>query len=198
VPKVHNKQIKRPRKRVQTKEQRDNRRHPGRAHRTVRCATGQCPVHQGTPSWTLHLREKSEALRYNSPNCPVHHRTVSGAPEESDSEPAGFGNPLRYNSPDMSGAHRTIRCNDGATATSRQRSPAEHLMRARARRGAVHARVAHRTAYRACLVHHRTARRAHTSELQRSNPNGRVTWLAHPTTPIQVIQVFHLPTTYKS
>jgi hypothetical protein len=44
---------------------------PGLAHRTVRCATGQCPVHQGTPSSTHHLREFSEALRYNSPDCPV-------------------------------------------------------------------------------------------------------------------------------
>jgi hypothetical protein len=48
-------------------------------------------------------------LRYNSPDCSVHHRTVSGAPEESDYELASFGNPLRYNSPDMSGAHRTVR-----------------------------------------------------------------------------------------
>jgi hypothetical protein len=65
---------------------------------SVRCTTGLCPVHQGTPSQTLHLREFSEALRYNSPDCPVHHRTVSGAPEESDSELASFGNPLRQRS----------------------------------------------------------------------------------------------------
>jgi hypothetical protein len=38
---------------------------------SVRCTTGQCPVHQGTPSQTLHLRENAEALRYNSPDCPV-------------------------------------------------------------------------------------------------------------------------------
>jgi hypothetical protein len=50
-----------------------------------------------------------------------------------------------------------------------------------ARRGAEHARVAHRTVYRTCPVHHWTARRAHTSELQRSEPNGLVTWLAHRT-----------------
>jgi hypothetical protein len=49
-------------------------------------------------------------------------------------------------------------------------------MRASARRGAVHAWVAHRTAYRACPVHHRTARRAHKSGLQWSEPNGRMTW----------------------
>jgi hypothetical protein len=54
-------------------------------------------------------------------------------------------------------------------------------MRACARRGAEHARVAHRTVYRTCPVHHRTARQAHKTELQRSEPNGLVTWLAHRT-----------------
>jgi hypothetical protein len=103
------KPIKRPRKGFNKKEQGITEVFPGLAHRTVRCATGQCPMHQGTPSQTLHLRENAEALRYNSPDCPVHHRTVSGAPEESNSELASFGNPLRYNSPDMSGAHRSIR-----------------------------------------------------------------------------------------
>ncbi len=31
--------------------------------------TGQCPVHQRTPTQTCHLREFPEALRYNSPDC---------------------------------------------------------------------------------------------------------------------------------
>jgi hypothetical protein len=51
---------------------------------------------------------------------------MSGAPRESDSELASFGNPLRYNSPDcpvrhrtVSGAHRTVRCDSGATSSSR-------------------------------------------------------------------------------
>jgi hypothetical protein len=43
----------------------------------------------------------------------VHHRTVSGAPRESNSELASFRNPLRYNSPDI------VRCDSGATTTSR-------------------------------------------------------------------------------
>jgi hypothetical protein len=92
-------------------------------------------------------------------------------------------------------------------------------MRASAHRGAEHARVVHRT-----------ARRAHKTELQRSEPNGQVTWLAHRTVSggapdclvrhaidslptatfggwgykypnhptFNGIQVFHLPTTYKS
>jgi hypothetical protein len=41
--------------------------------------------------------------------------------------------------------------------------------------------LAHRTVYRTCPVHHRTAQRPHKSELQRSNPNGLLTWLAHRT-----------------
>jgi hypothetical protein len=100
VPKVHNKPIKRPRKWFKQREQGTTEVCPGLAHRTVRCATGQCPVHQGPRRPTLHLREFSEELRYNSLDCPVHHRTVSGALRESNSELASFGNPLRYNSPD--------------------------------------------------------------------------------------------------
>jgi hypothetical protein len=49
---------------------------PGLAHRTVRCATGQCPLHQETRLQTAHLREFWKPLRYNSPDCPVQHRTV--------------------------------------------------------------------------------------------------------------------------
>jgi hypothetical protein len=48
---------------------------PGLAHRTVRCATGQCPVHQGTRLRTCHLWEFWEPLHYNSPDCPVCQRS---------------------------------------------------------------------------------------------------------------------------
>jgi hypothetical protein len=44
-----------------------------------------------------------------------------------------------------------------------------------------HAQLAHRTVYRTCPMHHRTAQRSHQSELQRSNPNSLLTWLAHRT-----------------
>jgi hypothetical protein len=119
VPKVHNKPIKRPRKGFKQ----ESKRQP---EGTLVWRTGLCPVHQGTRRPTLHLREFSEELRYKSPGCPVHHRTVSSAPGESNSELASFGNPLRYNSPDcpvshrtVFGAQRTVRCDSGATATSR-------------------------------------------------------------------------------
>jgi hypothetical protein len=111
VPKVHNKPIKRPRKGFKQESKRQLGRHPGLAHRTVSGAPG-------TRRPTLHLREFSEELCYNSPDCPVHHRTVFGAPRESNSELASFGNPLRYNSPDCPVSHRTVRCDSGVTATS--------------------------------------------------------------------------------
>jgi hypothetical protein len=40
---------------------------------------------------------------------------------------------------------------------------------------------AHRTVNSDCPVHHRTVRWPRSQKLQRSNPNGRVTWLAHRT-----------------
>jgi hypothetical protein len=56
-----------------------------------------------------------------------------------------------------------------------------HLMRARAQRKSGTCEVAHRTLYSTCLVCHRTSRRAQQSELQRSEPNDLVMWLAHRT-----------------
>jgi hypothetical protein len=78
-------------------------------------------------------------------------------------------------------AHRTVQCASGATATSRTTFDCNAFnARLRAQRSE-HAQQAHRTVYRTCPVHHRTAQRPHQSELQRSNPNDRVTWLAHRT-----------------
>jgi hypothetical protein len=50
-----------------------------------------------------------------------------------------------------------------------------------ARRSQSRREKAHRTVNNDCTVHHRTVRWPHLSELQRSNPNGWVTWLAHRT-----------------
>jgi hypothetical protein len=79
---------------------------------------------------------------------------------------------FRYNSPDMSGVHRTVQCDYGATATSRQQSPAG-AFNARQKRAEV--RRAHTGApdieqYMSGV--HRTSRRAQKTELQRSNSNG--------------------------
>jgi hypothetical protein len=84
--------------------------------------------------------------------------------------------------------HRTVRCPTGLSGV-----PAEQrLLRANGRlQNAFNAlqcapeseqrQKAHRTVYSGCPVHHRTVRRPRRQKLQRSNPNGRVTWLAHRT-----------------
>jgi hypothetical protein len=106
-------------------------------------------VHQGTRRRTRYLRENGRPLRYNSPDCPV--------------------------------SHRTVRCASGATTTSRATVDCNAFnARLRAQR-LEHAQLVHRTVYRTCPVHHRTAQRPHLSELQRPNPNGLLTWLAHRT-----------------
>jgi hypothetical protein len=79
VPKFQHKPIKSPRKGSKRKEQKTTEGCPCLAHRTVRCTTGQCPVHQGDPLWTAQLRVFGEPLRYSSPECPVLHRTVQCA-----------------------------------------------------------------------------------------------------------------------
>jgi hypothetical protein len=77
--------------------------------------------------------------------------------------------------------HQTIRCASGATATSRATVDCNAFnARMRAQR-TEQRQTAHRTVYRTCPVHHQTAQRPHLSELQRSEPNGRLTWLAHRT-----------------
>jgi hypothetical protein len=96
-------------------------------------------------------------------------------------ELASFGNLLRYNSPDMSDVHRTVRSASGATTTSRQRSLAESFNARQSAQKLGTREVAHRTLYSTCPMCHRTSRRAQQSELQRSEPNRLVTWLAHRT-----------------
>jgi hypothetical protein len=78
-------------------------------------------------------------------------------------------------------SHRTVWCASGATTTSRQRSTPTTLNALQYALESEHVQKGHRTVYRTCPVHHRTAQRPHQSELQRSEPNGRLTWLAHRT-----------------
>jgi hypothetical protein len=140
----------------------------GLAHRTVRC--------------TRALQRKLVAFRNFQRRSAIIHRTVWCTPdsvrcskEERLQELASFGKLqrlLRYNSPDMSGVHRTVRCNSGATTTSRQRSPATTINARQSAQKSGTRIVAHRTLYSTCPVRHRTSRRAQKSKLQRSNPNG--------------------------
>jgi hypothetical protein len=151
---------------------------------SVWCTTRQCPVHQRTPSQTHHLRENREALRYNSPDCPVYTGQCPVPQGRAALELACFGNLLRYNSPDcpvytgLSGEpakQRLVRAN-GHLQT--------HLMRARARRSQARARwhTGHSTVHVRCAT-------GHPGGPRRQSSNGRipttlVTWLAHRTCPV--------------
>jgi hypothetical protein len=81
--------------------------------------------------------------------------------------------------------HRTVRCAKRSNGYLRQRSSATATVnseqcqlraQSQSRR-----QKAHRTVNRSCPVHHRTVRWPTCQKLQRSNPNGWVTWLAHRT-----------------
>jgi hypothetical protein len=145
-----------------TKEQRGNRRHLwSGAPDSVRCT-------RGLQLQLVTFGKISEPARYNSPNYPV-------LQEDATLELGGFGKlqrMLRYNSPDMSGVHQTVRCNCGATTTSRQRSPATAINARQSAQKSGTLVVAHRTLYSTCPVRHRTSRRAQQSELQWSEPKG--------------------------
>jgi hypothetical protein len=88
-----------------------------------------------------------------------------------DTELATFGN-FRGRS---AISHRTVRCDSGATVDCNALNARLRAQRTEQRQ------KAHRTVYSTCPVHHRTAQRPHKSELQWSNPNGLLTWLAHRT-----------------
>jgi hypothetical protein len=114
----------------------------------------------------------------------VHHRTVSGAPGNSTPN---------YSLSGILGSrstiiHRTVQCSTGLSGV-----PAEQWLlgaNGRLQRGvnalqcaqkSEQSQKAHRTVYRTCPVHHRTIRWPRCQKLQRSESNGRVTWLAHRT-----------------
>jgi hypothetical protein len=123
-------------------------------------------------------------LRYNSPDCPLYTRQCPVPQGRAALELVSLGKLLRYNSSDcpvytgLSGEpaeQRLLRANSHLQA---------HLMRARSAQKSGTRLLAHRTLYSTCPVCHRTSRRAQKTELQRSNPNGLVTWLAHRTCPV--------------
>jgi hypothetical protein len=173
----------------------------------------------------------------------VCHRTVFGAPpnsvrctREPNSELATFGNSGSHSAI----IHRTVRCSTGLSGVAPdcpvcQRSNGYtaptvvcngtvkvNSARLRAQKSEQRQK-AYRTVNSDCPVHHRTVRWPTCQKLQRSEPNGQVTWLAHrtvsgapydsastnghfggwgykypPTTTLQWIQVFSLQTSYKS
>jgi hypothetical protein len=178
VPKVQHKPIKSPRKGSNKKSKRQPKAAldwgtglSGVPPDSVRCITGECPVHQGDQLQTCHLREFGKPLRYNSPDCPcctglsVLHRTVRVAPDcpcctGLSGVPSGAT--IASAMVEFNGRLTTLQCADCAC-----RSQSRRMM--------------HRTVNMTCPVHHQTVRWPTCKKLQRSNPNAWVTWLAHRT-----------------
>jgi hypothetical protein len=81
--------------------------------------------------------------------------------------------------------HRTVWCakrSNGCQRNSRvQQSADTATVRGQFAQSQSRRQKAHRTVNSDCPVHHRTVRWSQLSELQRSNPNGWMTWLAHRT-----------------
>jgi hypothetical protein len=128
----------------------------GLAHRTVRCTTGLSGA-PGTPT----------------PNC----------------SPSGILGATPLECTRLSGeAPDSVRWCTGLSSVpaeqrllQRQRSPATAFNALQCVQKSGTRQKAHRTVYRTCLVHHRTVRWPRCQKLQRSESNGRMTWLAHRT-----------------
>jgi hypothetical protein len=156
VPKVHNKPIKRPRK----GSNKQSKRQPKYA---LVCRTGLSGVPPDSVRCTRELEAELATFGKMGGRSAIIHRTV------------------RWSTGQCPVPHRTVRCARGATAISRQRSTANAFNALQCTTESEQRQKAHQTVYRTCLVHHWTAQRPHQSELQRSEPNDRVTWLAHRT-----------------
>jgi hypothetical protein len=77
--------------------------------------------------------------------------------------------------------HRTVRCASGATTTSRATVVCNHIQCATVRARVRARRVGAPDSLQDLFGAPPDSQRPHKSELQRSNPNGLLTWLAHRT-----------------
>jgi hypothetical protein len=111
-----------------------------------------------------------QTVRCATRQCPVHTRELEA--ELATFEKMGGRSAI---------IHWTVWCASGATTTSRATVDCNAFNARLHAQRTEHAQLAHRTVYKTCPVHHQTAQRPHQSELQRSEPNGRLTWLAHRT-----------------
>jgi hypothetical protein len=128
----------------------------------------------------------------NNPKAALVWRTgLSGAPPDSvrctrepNSKLATFGNSVSRSAI----IHRTVRCSTGLSGvpSGAMVVRANGRLHATVKRYSARLRAqkleqAHQTVNSDCPTHHRTVRWPSCQKLQRSEPNGRVTWLAHRT-----------------
>jgi hypothetical protein len=160
-------------------------------HRTVRCTpdsvrcTTSAP--EASPARTCYLREFQEALRCNSPDCPVC-TGLSGAPRKSglwNSPASGIHlKPLRYNSPDcpvytgLSGEPRSngYFCANGYLQT--------HSMRASGAQSSGAPILVHRTMNSSCPVYTGHPGGSTSQSSNGQNPTAMSTWQGAPDCPV--------------
>jgi hypothetical protein len=150
VPKFHNKPIKRPRK----GSNKESKRQP---KGTLVWRTGLSGVPPDSVRCTRALEAELLTFGKMEGGSAIIHRTV------------------RWSTGQCPVSHRTVRCASGATATLRATVSCNTFNALLRAQRTVQRQTAHRTVYRTCLVHHRTAQRPRKLELQRSNPNGWLT-----------------------
>jgi hypothetical protein len=137
-------------------------------------------------------RKNSNKESKRQPKCALVWCTgLSGVPPDSDRCTREFQSELLTfgNSGSRSAIiHWTVRCStrlSGAPVEQRLLRANGRLQRAvnalQCTQKSEQSQKAHRTLYRTCPVHHRTVRWPRCQKLQRSESNGRVTWLAHRT-----------------
>jgi hypothetical protein len=165
---------------------------PGLAHRTVRCATGQCPVCHRTVSGApldnvrcsrgLH----AELLTFGKiqRRSTIIHRTVRCTPDSvrCPREERLCNSPASRNCSAI--IHRTVWCTPEQRLLRANGHLQAHLMRARSAQKSGTRETVHWTIYSTCLVYTGQPGGPRSQKLQRSNPNGLVTWLAHRTCPV--------------
>jgi hypothetical protein len=188
---VHNKSIKRPRKGSRRKEQRKPKCSlvwrtglSGAPPDSVRCT-------REDRLQTLHLRVFQAHLRYNSPDCPVYHRTVrctSGATancaQRSTLQSEQCKSDVRA---DGQRSHRTVRCRTGLSGVAPD-CPVSHKDKASNGRPAPspNGRMTWRHTGH-CPVAHRTVRCAHR---QQPSPTATIWLVAINTTPTSHFKVW--------
>jgi hypothetical protein len=123
---------------------------PGLAHRTVRCTRG---LH--AKLFTFGKIQRHSAIIHRTVRCTQDSVRCSKEERLRNSSASGIRSAI---------IHRTVRCDTGATAISRQRSPADALNARQSAQKSGTRDVAHRTLYSTCSVRHRTSRRAQKSE----------------------------------
>ena len=129
---------------------------PGLAHRTVRCTTGQCPVHQGLHAelFTFGKIQRHSAIIHRTVQCTLdsvwcskEERLWNSPASEICSAIIHWTCPVYTGLSGEPAEQRLLRVNDHLQA---------HLMRARARRSQAHVKwhTGHSTVHVRCVTGH--------------------------------------------